>query len=107
MGLVISVARMKYAIFLWITVRKDECGFKPTLPSATILGNIYTVGSDICYEYQDGYVNVGGQINCSICSETGVWTAVNIQCELPFVCDDNWVEYDSHCNLKYTFEKKL
>ena len=88
-----------------VTCQKEECGFPPTLQYSTVLGNIYTVGSNVCYECQESYINTGGNINCSTCTGTGNWSAVNIQCEPPYVCDDNWILYAGHCYFKHDTEK--
>ena len=88
-----------------VSCNKEECGFPPTLLYANHVGNIYNVGSNICYSCQDGYVNVGGNTSCSRCSETGVWTVVNIQCESTYVCENSWIGHGGHCYLEYTEEE--
>ena len=87
------------------TCQIEECG-TPVLPENTMIyGNIYNVGSKVCYDCLDGYVNIGGHRNCSVCSGSGEWTPVDIECsvlDLPIECDTDWIKYEGHCYLRVT-----
>ena len=89
-----------------IACLKEECGLPPALPYSTTLGNIYTIGSKVCYQCQHGSKNVGGNIRCATCTETGNWSAVDIQCETLFVCDKYWILHAGHCYFECATELK-
>ena len=61
---------------------KEECGLPQRLPYATTLGNIYTVGSKVCYKCNNGFANVGGNISCALCTGTGNWSTVEFSVSL-------------------------
>ena len=60
------------------------CDILPTIAN-TAVASVTTPGYDVCYECENGFVNVGGDILCSSCMPDGSWTAVNLFCKLPFI----------------------
>ena len=66
-----------------VTCQIEECG-APVMPEYVMsFGNLYNVGANVCYACLDGYVNKGGLKTCSVCSGTGMWTPVDIECSAP------------------------
>ena len=113
-----------------VSCQIEECGVPP-LPEYTIIfGNLYNVGANVCYECQNGYINTGGNTNCSVCSGIGDCTTVDITCSAPtttpepttttttmtttttttttppVACDNNWIEYEGHCYFRVATGKK-
>ncbi|XP_038559512.1 sushi domain-containing protein 1 isoform X2 [Micropterus salmoides] len=64
-----------------ISCKEVDCGVPPPIPHSVILwDNISTVGSQVVYQCNSGYHNVG-EGNVSVCTASGEWDGASTLCQ--------------------------
>lgn len=65
-------------IFILVEV---DCGVPPPIPHSVMLwDNVSTVGSQVVYQCESGYHNVG-DVNVAVCATSGEWATASLLCQ--------------------------